>query len=177
MTGGDIVAHHRLARITPRKVRLVARILPGLSVREAETQLTVLPPRSAGILLRLLRSAMANARHNFSLDPADLIVRDVVVNAGGTMKRWRPRARGAANRIMKRTANITIVVGERAPGAAPRAGKKSEIVTKKVADLSKEELASLGKRAEDGRGEPSRAVKPSTEAKGLRHLFHRRGEQ
>lgn len=97
-------------RISPRKVRLVANLIKGMGVYKAEKQLQFLTKRSAGPLKKLLDSAVANAKNNFKTDTANLIVKNIIVNPGPILKRRRPRSRGMANPIMKRTSNIEIIL-------------------------------------------------------------------
>jgi len=97
-------------RISPRKVRLVANLIKGLNVAEAEKQLRFLPKKSAKPLLKLLTSAIANALHNKGLAKEGLVVTNVLVNAGPSLKRWRPRAMGRAFPILKRTSHVTIIL-------------------------------------------------------------------
>lgn len=92
-------------RISPRKVRLAADLIRGLSVIEAEQQLRFCAKRAAEPLLKLLRSAVANANN-----APDLYVSEIKVNPGPTLKRWRPRARGMAAMIRKRTSHIIIIL-------------------------------------------------------------------
>jgi len=100
-------------RQSPRKVRASVSVLRGLTLAEAEAQLSLMAKRAAGPLLKLLRSAKANAEHNAKLQPEDLFVKEVLVNDGPTLKRWMPRAHGRATPIRKRTSHITIVLGDR----------------------------------------------------------------
>lgn len=172
----DIHARLRFARIAPRKIRLVAKTLSGLSVDDADVRLRYLAPRSADLLRKLLKSAVANAKQNFELDPKNLVIRAVVVNSGVTLKRYMPRARGSSNRIEKRTSHVDLVLTERTPQGGPRAGKKSEVVTRRVEELSHEELrdhAGHAHASPEGE-ETSSAVKKSDQPKSARQLFTRR---
>jgi len=112
MTMKDIIAHLRHLHIAPRKTRRVAQALRGKSVKQAETQLRFMNKAAALPLLKLLRSAMANAKHNFQLDTDRLAVRSVRVDGGPALKRFVPRSRGMANPIRKRSSHITLILGE-----------------------------------------------------------------
>ena len=92
----NIEAHLNTLRISPRKVRVVVGMLPGLSVREAEHQLDRELRRAALPIRKLLLSAVSNAEHNFHAVPENLVVARVVVNEGKKLKRWMPRAQGRA---------------------------------------------------------------------------------
>lgn len=95
-------------RQSPRKVRLVADLVRGKSVEQALVELHYLPKRAADVVIKLISSAAANAENNFKVKPETLIVKDISVDQGITLKRYRPRARGVAKRINKRTSNINL---------------------------------------------------------------------
>lgn len=100
-------------RISPRRVRQVVDLIRGKGVREAEAILMVTPKRGAGAVAKVLKSAVANAEHNYDLDASEMIVRRVYVDEGPTMKRFQPRGMGRANIRRKRSSHITVVVGEK----------------------------------------------------------------
>ncbi len=107
----EISAKLNYLRMAPRKVRLVADLIRGKPVPVAERMLGVLRKRASGPLLKLLRSAMANARHNFRVANAeDLRIRSITVNTGPTLERIRPRAFGRAFPIRKRTSHVSLVL-------------------------------------------------------------------
>ena len=99
-------------RQSPRKVRLVADTMRGKKVEEALTNLSFIPKRSALPLQKLLASALANAK-NLSIPVENLIVKKITVDAGATLYRRRPRSRGMANPIRKRTSHVKIVLAEK----------------------------------------------------------------
>ncbi|MCZ6666312.1 MAG: 50S ribosomal protein L22 [Gammaproteobacteria bacterium] len=104
------VAKLRKARIAPQKVRLIADQIRGLPVDQAINLLTFSSKKAAGIVKKVLESAIANAEHNDGADVDELTVSHISVDAGPTMKRWRARARGRAAKILKRTCHVTISV-------------------------------------------------------------------
>ena len=106
----EVQAHLRNLRISSRKVRLVADVIRGMNVQNAKIQLEFINKKSSQPVLKLLNSAIANAKHNFDLDENNLYVSSIFVNEGATLKRWIPRAMGRASRINKRTSHITIVL-------------------------------------------------------------------
>lgn len=106
-------AHARFVRIAPRKVQLVIDLIRGKKIGEAVAILRHTPKAASPIIEKVLNSAVANAEHNYSLDPNNLLVSEVFVNHGPIMKRFRPRAMGRASRINKRTSHITLVVSEK----------------------------------------------------------------
>jgi large subunit ribosomal protein L22 len=111
MSEAKAIANH--VRIAPRKARLVVDLIRGKAVGDAIAILRHTPKASSLIVEKILNSAIANAEHNYSLDPNKLIVSQVYVNEGPTMKRFAPRAMGRASKINKRTSHITVVVSEK----------------------------------------------------------------
>lgn len=103
----------RYVRIAPRKARLVIDLIRGKSVGEALAILKFTPRAASPIIEKVLKSAVANAEHNYNLSSENLIVSKALVDEGPTMKRFRPRAQGRASRINKRTSHITLVVSEK----------------------------------------------------------------
>ncbi|MCL1587431.1 MAG: 50S ribosomal protein L22 [Actinomycetia bacterium] len=99
-------------RQSPYKVRRVLDLVRGLPVDEARVVLEFTGRKAAGTIIKVLDSAVANAEHNFALDAEELYVAEAYADEGPTLKRWRPRARGRATKIRKRTSHITIVVAE-----------------------------------------------------------------
>lgn len=102
----------KYVRMSPQKTRLVADQIRGLPVAQALTLLRFSKRRAAEPLRKVLESAIANAEHNDGADIDELKVTRACVDEGPTLKRWRPRAKGRAGRILKRTSHITIVVGD-----------------------------------------------------------------
>ena len=100
-------------RISPRKVGIVCDLIRGKSVAQATAILMNTPKSASEPLLKLLKSAAANAENNHQMDPEKLYVAEVFANGGPILKRIRPRAQGRAFRINKRTSHVTIVVKER----------------------------------------------------------------
>jgi len=104
---------HNLARISPQKARLVADLIRGKSVDQALEILTFSNKKAAALVKKVLESAIANAEHNEGADIDDLNVAKIFVDEGPTMKRIMPRAKGRADRILKRSSHITVVVADR----------------------------------------------------------------
>lgn len=102
----------RGARLSAQKGRLIADMIRGKSVAEALDILTFSPKKGADLVKKVLESAIANAEHNNGADVDELNVTTVFVDEGMTMKRIRPRAKGRADRILKRTSHITVKVAE-----------------------------------------------------------------
>lgn len=102
----------RHARISPQKARLVADQVRGMPVEQALQLLMFSPKKGAGLVRKTLESAIANAEHNEGADIDELKVSTIFVDAGPTLKRFMARAKGRANRIVKRTSHITVMVGD-----------------------------------------------------------------
>jgi len=105
-------AEAKYIRQSPYKVRRVLDLVRGLPVEEARHVLAFTDRGASDPVRKVLDSAIANAEHNHALDAEELMVAEAYADEGPTLKRWRPRARGRATRILKRTSHITIVVSE-----------------------------------------------------------------
>jgi large subunit ribosomal protein L22 len=101
-------------RQSPRKVRLVANLVKGKRVSEALMLLRYAPQEASHAITKLIESALANAKHNFSLDKEKLSIKDIQVNPGTVLKRIMPRARGSAAQILKRSSHISVILEEKA---------------------------------------------------------------
>ena len=106
-------AYLKYARISPRKVKIVLDLIRGKDVGVAMGILKNTPKSASEYLIKLLKSAIANAEHNFNMDVSRLYVSECFVCPGPTLKRIMPRAKGSADRILKRTSHVTLVVKER----------------------------------------------------------------
>lgn len=171
----------RNLRIAPRKLRLVADLIRGKSVEEAQAILGFVTKKGTGPLLKLLKSAIANAKNNFQLQEANLFISKILVDEGPKYKRWRARARGSANEIQKKTSHITLVLDElikKTGKIAAKVGKTKEV---KEAEVSGEKIFKTEKSQKEGvfparQAKPKpkiEIVKPKTE-KGLRKIFRRK---
>ncbi len=110
----EVSAKLSFIRITPRKVGLLADEVRGKGINEALNYLKFSPrKRTAGLLYKLLKSAVANADQKGSVDVDTLFVKSILVGQGPTLKRFRPRAKGSAFRINKKTSHISVTLGER----------------------------------------------------------------
>ncbi len=102
----------KFIRISPQKARLVGDNIRGKPVEDAVNILNYTPRKAARLIKKVLNSALANAEQNFSLDVDSLYVKQVHIDEGPTLKRIKPRAMGRANRILKRTSHITVILDE-----------------------------------------------------------------
>ncbi len=119
----------RYVRVTPMKSRRVVDLIRGKSVPEAQALMRFAPQSASEPVLKVLNSAVANARfaadqHGTAFDEADLFVQEAFVDEGPTMKRFRPRAQGRASRINKRTSHITVVLAERPRKTTAKGGAR-----------------------------------------------------
>lgn len=122
----EVRSLYRYARISPLKARDVAREIQGMPVSEALDVLTFTPRKAAFLIGKTLKSALANAENNHELAVDALVVKEAVVNDGPMFKRFKPRARGSASAIRKRTSHITIILTDEVAGEdeAPKPAKK-----------------------------------------------------
>jgi large subunit ribosomal protein L22 len=108
----EALAKHRFARTSPQKARLVADQIRGLPVDKALEILTYSNKKAAVLVKKVLESAIANAEHNDGADIDELNVAQIFVDVGPTMKRIKTRAKGRADRVLKRSSHITVVVAD-----------------------------------------------------------------
>jgi len=119
----------RFLKMTPRKVRLVADLVRGKQVEEARQMLKVLNKRAGRPILKLIESAVANAKHNFSLVEDGLKIETITVDDGPTTKRWMSKAMGRATTVRQRSSHVKIVL---AGEVDAKAKKESETKIKKI---------------------------------------------
>lgn len=103
----------KYVRMSPRKARLVANLIKGKDIQEAEAILRYTPNKAAKVIQKVLLSATANAENNLELDRENLVVKSAIIDQGPSIKRIKPRARGRADRMVHRTSHVTVVVAER----------------------------------------------------------------
>ena len=145
-----VLRHYRMSAT---KARQVLDLVRGQDVDRAQDMLRATPREGARVVAKVLASAAANARHNDGLDPEELYVSACYADEGTTAKRWRPRARGRATRIRKRTCHITVIVS-RLP--EERLQRRRSVQAAAVATRSRRVAAS---RRAAGRGaSPERAT-------------------
>ncbi len=122
----EIKASARFIRMSPRKVRLVSDIVRGMSAEGADIQLQFIKKAAAKPILKLLRSAMANAEHNFKISKHKLFIKKITVDGGPMIKRFRARAFGRAAPIRKRSCHINIILDEHESGEAVKNKSKKK---------------------------------------------------
>ncbi len=164
-----VSAKLKYMHMSSRKVRLAANVIKNMSVNDAEAQLVVTAGRTSAPLLRLLRSAAANATHNAKLDPNTLYIKEIRVDGGPMTKKWTPRARGSASKIEKKTSHITIVLGVREPKV-----KRYNIVPAKKTEAAKPAKKSAETKTKHAHDEKSGAEKPKEAPRTAPKIFSRK---
>jgi len=123
----EVKAKLNFLRQSPRKVRLVADLVRGKKAVQAVEILSVLTKKAATPIRKLIESAIANAKNNFKLEEEGLIIGQIMVDDGPTLKRWMPRARGRATTIRKRTSHIVVVLTTKQEVEVKEEKKKEKI--------------------------------------------------
>ena len=115
-------------RQAPRKVRMVVGIVKGKGALKALEQLEFVMRRPSLPIIKLLKSAIANAEHNFSMVPSNLYIKEFYVDEGVKLKRFRPKAMGAVGEIQKKTSHVRLTLAEKVPGlkSEKKAAKEKE---------------------------------------------------
>lgn len=125
----EVIAKGKFIRVSPTKARQIADLIRGQKATVGFDMVRSMPHAGAKVIAKVLKSAMANAETNFSLDKEGLVISKIMIDGGPVIKRWQPRARGAAYEIRKRTSHVTIVVaGEMKTKKTAEAPKKAEKV-------------------------------------------------
>ena len=156
----EVQAVAKYVKRTPRKARLVADSVQGLRVGEALAYLEFSPKHAALDVAKVIKSAAANAEHNFNLNREELVVKQLLIDEGPTMKRLRFRSRGMASQYFRRTCHITAVVEDQ-PVVAKPARPARPAAARKPATRASRTAAEAGK-AKAAR--PPRAAKPAKSA-------------
>ncbi len=164
----EVKARLRYLRIAPRKVRLVADQLRGETVAKSKGFLNFTVKGANQPLLKLLDSAVANAKNNFDLEESNLYISEVTVDEGPKIKRWMPRARGSASPIQKKTSHITLTLKE-IKETKKTAKKKDKVEVTSVSDP--EEIKDINSRKK--RREEDLSIKPKKEISGKK-IFRRK---
>lgn len=134
----EIKAQHKNARMSARKLRLIRPLVKGLAVADAEAQLMFRPSRAAGIVLEVMKSAIANAQHNYEVAADTLRVADVVVDDSFKIKRFRAGSKGTAMPIIKHAAHVTVIVEEIGAGKTKaKKTRRTQIETISAAEFAR----------------------------------------
>lgn len=139
----EIKATQRSIRQAPRKVRLVANAVKELSLEQAIRQLAVMRRAATLPVLKTLRQAVANAQHNHGLSPANLRIKELLVNDGASLKRWRAVSRGRSHAVSKKTCHVLVTLetieltGAVAPAATKVRQPKATTATEAPSTVAK----------------------------------------
>ena len=173
-------------RIAPRKTRLVANLIRRKKVEEAQAILNFTVKKSAPSLFKLLNSAIANANNNFQLDSNNLYISEITVDEGRKNKRWRPRARGRAGKIEKKTSHITLILeeikptGEKKTKKLSKDVKKKEVFEKVKKEETEEKIEDLKTKEKQKEQSIKQKLRPVTETPkpkdrgGIKRMFRRK---
>ena len=141
----EVKSTYKYARISPKKARDVARAIQGMPVSDALDALAYTPRKAAELIGKTLKSAVANAENNHELIADDLTIKEATVGDGPTFKRFKPRARGSAGAIRKRTSHLYIILTDEEEIPEPRQRsskpkKRDQKASKKAAPKAKKEV-------------------------------------
>lgn len=160
----DVTSTYKFARISARKARDVAREIQGLPVSDALDLLNFTPRKGAELFGKTMKAALADAENNFELAVDGLFVKSAIVGEGPTFKRFKPRARGSASSIRKRTSHITVVLSDEVAGESEAPVKKA--AKPKAAKSKAEPKAEAPKEAKAPKEKKKAAPKKQSAAKG-----------
>lgn len=167
----------RYLRMSPRKVRLVADLMRGKEVGAVQNELEHTRKASSLPLLKLLKSAIANVKHNFELSEKGLYIKEIRVDGGPMLKRFRPRAFGRAATIRKRTSHVTLilVIQELKDKSWRKKAAKEEILEENIREVELDE-ARKGGLKDHSRGEEKAldAKRPSVKSGFIKKVFSRK---
>ncbi len=162
-------------KIAPRKVRLVANSLKGLSVSEAEAQLLISPRRVSLAIIKLLRSAVANAKNNSQMNTNHLFIKEIRVDQGPMLKRYMPRAMGRATPIQKKSSHIILVLAESEKTKAPRFKiVKPEKISKKISSGETKRKKTEPEKPKPPEKETKETPKPAAKQGFIKRMFRRK---
>jgi large subunit ribosomal protein L22 len=136
----QVKAKSKYLKISAKKMRLVANVIKGMDVPRALNYLKFIPRKASPLIFKTLHSALANAEHNFNLNRDNLFIKEIFVDEGTTLKRWRPRAFGRATPIQKKSAHLTIILEEKEPSPSVSKSLGQSSKKKKEKTRQKEDL-------------------------------------
>jgi large subunit ribosomal protein L22 len=128
----EVKSTTKYVRLSPKKARDVAREIQGLPVSSALDILTFTPKKAARLIGKTLKTAIADAENNFSLDTGTLVVKEAVIGAAPSIRRYKPRAKGSAGPIIRRSSHISITLAGSAPEKKRKTTPKSTAATAKT---------------------------------------------
>ena len=191
----QVVAKLNYIRIAPRKVRLVVNLIRRKKIEDAQAILNFDVKKASQPLLKLLNSAVANARNNFQLEPNNLYISKITVDEGRKFKRWRARSRGRAAEIQKKTSHITLVLEEIKPAKKTKKVRKTKelskplekkdkkglsrqakpkVEEKKIQELKKLHPSKFSEKAREDKPKPEKEITKPKITRGIRKIFRRK---
>lgn len=159
----EVKAKGKYLKMSSKKMRLVADLVRGMDLKESLDYLSFSPHKAARFINKVLNSALANAEHDFDLKKENLFIKEIFVNQGPTLKRWRPRAFGRAGQIRKRSSHLEIILGERIPSSEtkPIKTKIKEPIIEPISKDKIEEKRPDKKKEEEILGRPQEKHRPA----------------
>jgi large subunit ribosomal protein L22 len=125
----EVKSTSKYVSLSPKKARDVARVIQGLPVSSALDILNFTPKKAAQLIGKTLKTAIADAENNFSLDIGSLVIKEAVIGAAPTQRRFKPRAKGSAGPILRRSSHISITLTGSAPEKKKKAARKAAAQT------------------------------------------------
>jgi len=179
--GVKVKAKGKYFKISPKKMRLVADLIRGMDAKKALEYLNFVQKKASPMIKKVLASAVANAEHDFEIDKDNLFIKEIMVNEGPTLKRWKPRAFGRAGRIRKRSSHLEIILEEKVAGKHI-IKKKSELKEpeiKLVSEIKKEEQRKKKEtekfpKSFEKQAEKKDLHRKESQIKGLKNIFRRK---
>lgn len=156
----QVQAKARGVRISPRKVRLVVNLVRGMSAKTALDQLRFMKKGAATPVYKLIHSAVANAVHNFGIDPNTLVIKSITADDGPTLHRFMPRAMGRATPLRKRSTHIAVILDGADSETKPKA---KEVAVEAVSESKK--TTKTAKKADQPKKKPVQRQKKASETK------------
>lgn len=154
----EVKAKAKYIRMSPRKVRLVVDLIRGLDLDKAYAQLSLINKAAARPVEKLLNSAEANAHHNFEIEKDNLYIKEIRVDEGPVLQRWKARAYGRATEILRRSSHVNVVLEEKVPSKAKaKKSREKKEERAKPDSVQKEELKE--KKGPQGSFDAKRKVK------------------
>jgi len=169
----EVKAKVKYIKISSRKVRLVVDVIRGLKIDKALDQLNFLNKKAVRPIEKLINSAVANAENDFELEKDNLFIKEIKVNEGPTLHRWKPRARGRATPIRKRTSHIYLVLGELVESGKTEAKKQKLEAPLKLDAKPKEDE---GVKIKDKKSSFAKATEDKDEEETGKKIIDPRGE-
>lgn len=165
----EVKAKISYLRIAPRKVRLVVDLIRGKNVERAKNVLNFTTKKASLPLIKLLNQALANAKNNFQLDPANLYVSKIFVDEGPKYKRWQARSRGQAYEIQKKTSHVTIILDE-----MKKTAKKPKRAKAKISSEEKVEKEEKIVKSEQPKFRPEKELTRPKKEGVFKRVFRRK---